>query len=99
MNKFFLGSLLFVVMLSFSISAQDKKDSKDSKNKTATTVVNEKSELNTICPVSKEEADPKITATYNGKTYALCCKTCLKKFNKDPEKYINKMNQNKEEKK
>ena len=49
--------------------------------------------VNTFCPVSGEEIDPEITATYNGKTYALCCKSCLKKFNKDPEKYVSKLSE------
>ena len=42
---------------------------------------------------SFEEIDSEITATYNGKTYALCCKSCLKKFNKDPEKYVSKLSE------
>ncbi len=49
--------------------------------------------VNTVCIVSGEEIDPEITATYNGKTYAFCCKTCLKKFNKNPEKYVSKLNE------
>lgn len=47
--------------------------------------------VNSICPVSGEEIDQNITYTYNGKTYALCCNKCLKKFKADPEKYISKM--------
>ncbi len=49
--------------------------------------------VNTVCPVSGEEIDSKITAVYNGKTYGLCCKSCLKKFNKDPEKYVSKLSE------
>ena len=44
--------------------------------------------VNKVCLVSGEDIDSKITADYKGKTYAFCCKTCLKKFTKDPEKYI-----------
>lgn len=51
--------------------------------------------VNTICPVSKEEADAAITHTYEGKTYAFCCNSCLKKFKGDPEKYISRMNREK----
>ena len=47
--------------------------------------------INTICPVSKEDADPKVSYTYDGTTYAFCCNKCLKKFKADPEKYINRM--------
>ena len=49
--------------------------------------------VNSICPVSGEEIEDGITTTYNGKTYAVCCKSCLKKFNKDPEKYISKLSE------
>lgn len=47
--------------------------------------------INTVCPVSGEEIDSKITYTYNGKTYGLCCNKCLKKFKAEPEKYISRM--------
>ena len=49
--------------------------------------------LNTVCPVSTEDADPEITYTYKGKTYALCCNKCLKKFKADPEKYISRLSE------
>lgn len=49
--------------------------------------------VNTVCPVSGEEIDSEITTIYNGKTYALCCKSCLKKFKKDPEKYVSKLSE------
>ncbi len=45
---------------------------------------------NTKCPVSGDDIDSKVTAVYNGKTYAFCCADCIKSFNKDPEKYIAK---------
>lgn len=51
--------------------------------------------VNSVCIVSGEEVDNDITAEYNGKTYAFCCKRCLKKFNNDPEKYINKYEETK----
>lgn len=47
--------------------------------------------VNSICPVSGEDIDQNITYAYNGKTYALCCNKCLKKFKADPEKYISRM--------
>ena len=46
--------------------------------------------INVVCIVSGEELDSKVTADYKGKTYGFCCKTCLKKFTKDPEKYVTK---------
>ncbi len=46
----------------------------------------------TICPVSGEElgsmGEP-IVMTHEGKEVKLCCKSCIKQFKADPEKYMN----------
>ncbi len=45
---------------------------------------------NKICPISKEVVDKMgeaIKQEYNGKTYNICCKMCVKDFMKDPQKY------------
>ncbi|MEP6671848.1 MAG: group 1 truncated hemoglobin [Chthoniobacter sp.] len=39
--------------------------------------------LNTVCPVSGKAADPKVTFTYEGTTYAFADDTCRKKFEAD----------------
>ena len=39
---------------------------------------------NTKCPISGDPIDSKVTAVYDGKTYAFCCPDCVKAFNKDP---------------
>ena len=49
------------------------------------------SPINKVCIVSGEDIDSKVTADYKGTTYAFCCKTCLKKFTADPEKYVSKL--------
>jgi len=67
---------------------KSKDEKKDIKIVVDSTIV-----FNTICPVSTEDADPEITYTYKGKTYALCCKNCLKKFKNDPEKYISRLSE------
>jgi len=46
--------------------------------------------VNTKCPVSGDDVDPKVTVVYDGKTYAFCCADCVKSFNKDPAKYAAK---------
>lgn len=48
---------------------------------------------NTICPISGEKiaAGEEIKYEYEGVNYNLCCKMCIKDFEKDPEKYIKKM--------
>jgi YHS domain-containing protein len=46
--------------------------------------------VNTVCPVSGDtvgDVGKPVYAQYQGKTIAFCCKDCLKKFNKNPEKY------------
>lgn len=53
---------------------------------------------NKICPVSGEKIDEKTKATYEykGKIYNFCCSMCLDEFKKDPEKYIKKIEEEKE---
>jgi YHS domain-containing protein len=46
--------------------------------------------VNTVCPVSGDtvgDVGKPVYAQYQGKTIAFCCKDCLKKFNKSPDKY------------
>lgn len=50
--------------------------------------------FNTICPVMGEEVDPDVkTVTYNDKVYGFCCKSCIKKFSNNPEKYAAKLSE------
>ena len=47
--------------------------------------------VNKMCPVQSEnEADPAVTTTYKGKTYAFCCKDCITPFEQDAENYSKK---------
>ena len=50
-----------------------------------------KPDLLATCPVSGEklgEMGAPLTFTYKDQEVKLCCKSCKKKFDKDPEKYI-----------
>ena len=47
--------------------------------------------INKKCPVEGEDIDPAVTTTHTGKTVAFCCKSCIGKFNKDPETYMKKL--------
>jgi YHS domain-containing protein len=76
------GGLLFVAALSFVIPASLRADAPTTAPSTQPTAAENKT-----CPVSGDPVDPAITATYDGKTYAFCCKDCIKAFNKDPAKY------------
>jgi YHS domain-containing protein len=48
----------------------------------------------TKCVVSGDDlGDKPYTFTHNGQQVKLCCKDCLAKFDKDPEKYMAKINE------
>jgi YHS domain-containing protein len=50
---------------------------------------------NKICPVLGEPIDEanKATYEYKGKVYNFCCAMCVDTFKKEPQKYIDKVNQ------
>lgn len=50
---------------------------------------------NKICPVLGEPIDEATKATYEyeGKVYNFCCAGCIDEFKKEPQKYIDKVNQ------
>jgi len=86
-----LKPLIISVMLTvlaaapLAVRAADK-DSKDSKDA--------KTYLLTTCVVSGEklgEMGKPYTFTHDGREVQLCCKNCLKDFNKEPAKYIKKI--------
>lgn len=102
MKQFLIAIFTLIIGLSLTMGtyAQEKEKAEKKEvikevQKEVTTSAEQKVEkgkpVNSICPVSGEEIDQDITYTYSGKTYALCCNKCLKKFKADPEKYINKM--------
>lgn len=49
---------------------------------------------NTHCPVQEGEVDPAVpTVQYKGKTIGFCCPGCDDKFMENPEKYMEKFNE------
>lgn len=52
--------------------------------------------INSACPVTGEKIskDTKITTEYNGKTIGFCCSACKPAFEKNPEKYMDKIHAN-----
>jgi YHS domain-containing protein len=42
----------------------------------------------TMCPVLSQKIDKKIFVDYKGKRIYFCCKACVDKFNKEPDKYV-----------
>ncbi len=47
--------------------------------------------VNSACPVSGDKANPEVTYEHEGKTYGFCCKGCVKKFQKNPGKFISQI--------
>ena len=49
--------------------------------------------VNKFCAVEGKdhEIDPKVTVVYKGKVIGFCCRDCVEEFEKDPEKYVKRM--------
>ncbi|MFZ0932081.1 MAG: YHS domain-containing protein [Syntrophobacteraceae bacterium] len=45
----------------------------------------------TKCPVLGNKVDEKVFVDYQGKRIYFCCPGCIDQFNKDPAKYLTKM--------
>jgi len=56
---------------------------------------------NKICPVGGEKIEEKNKATYEyeGNIYNFCCAMCIDEFKKDPQKYIKKIEEEKQKEK
>ena len=92
MKNIISAIMIIILALSFSSMGHAQEKQQEKKEKSAVeTEINKP--VNTICPVSTEPADQEITYEYKGKTYALCCNSCLKKFKNDPEKYISRLSE------
>lgn len=46
-----------------------------------------------LCPVMGLPVNKKLSTTYQGKKVYLCCPSCVKKFNANPEKYVSQLPQ------
>jgi len=79
-------------------AAGHKEDSKAAPQQNKSEAINVG---NKICPVTGDKIDEKTKATYEykGKIYNFCCSGCIDEFKKNPEKYIKKIEaeKNKEE--
>ena len=47
--------------------------------------------VNTKCPVSGKDVNPKCKTTYEGKEVGFCSGKCCKEFKADPQKYAEKL--------
>ena len=81
---FLCAALVAATAGSFAAPAEKAADKKDaSKKKDA-----KAKPINALCPIMKEDVDPKVVTAYKGKTVAFCCESCIDDFKKDPEKYM-----------
>lgn len=49
---------------------------------------------NKVCPVMGKEIDKEVqTVEYKGKMIGFCCKGCITKFKKDPDKYMKNLSE------
>ena len=86
---------------SYSKMAQAEVAAHEHTNEAEATVSNAKEAVNVgnkICPVSGEKIEEKVKATYEyeGKIYNFCCAMCIDDFKKDPQKYIKKIEEEKQ---
>ena len=83
---------LFVVAVSFADDGPHHHDGATQPTSQPTTQQAAVDLHNTVCPVSGDSVgDSKLIETYQGKIYHLCCDDCPKDFEKDPQKYANKV--------
>lgn len=43
-----------------------------------------------VCGMEVDEKKAKATTTYKGKTYYFCAKACKERFDREPEKFVEK---------
>lgn len=84
----------FTLFLPDKAQSQEKKEAKTEMKKESKSEKTTYNPWNTICPVMGEEVDNTVkTVVYNNKEYGFCCKSCIKKFEKNPEKYSKKLSE------
>ncbi|MCX6173882.1 MAG: YHS domain-containing protein [Ignavibacteriales bacterium] len=75
----------------FKVSETELKENPGTVNKSTDTKL---SIWNKVCPVTGEDVDTDTpTEVYQGKTIGFCCSGCIKKFKKDPEKYMKNLSE------
>lgn len=81
-------SLLLVALIVSGCKCCDKKSEKCMTHEKASTGMEQ-----TVCPVSGMPINKDISTTYKGKTVYFCSPACKTEFEKNPEKYTDKLPQ------
>ena len=84
--------LLAGLLISDSVLAQcGSKCKSDKKEKVKQEAIQESEANQTTCPVMGGKIKKDIYTDHNGKRIYFCCQPCVEKFEKNPEKYLNKL--------
>jgi YHS domain-containing protein len=82
--------MIVLLTAAFTLSAFAADPSPSASASAAPSAQTSQKAANTVCPVSGDtvgDVGKPVYAQYKGQTIAFCCKDCLKKFNKNPDKY------------
>jgi len=89
LSKSFVAAVMFSAAIGFAQTCHV-----DSTKTTAPATGVEKTKQlkpQTLCPVMGGKINKKVYADYEGKRVYFCCKGCIPEFNKDPAKYMKKL--------
>ena len=89
-----LAAILLAIVMVFG---RKKKAEEEIAAPPATPDVQAKTIEQTTCPVMGGAIDTKYFAEYQGKKVYFCCPACIGTFEKEPEKYLDKLPQFKQE--
>ena len=99
-KNFFVVVVLISFFFNFLFAQELKQKTKSEKKIEVKSELTQKEKSNAkkiwneFCPVMGEPVDPEVqTVEYNGKVIGFCCKSCIKKFKKDPEKYLKNLSE------
>ncbi len=85
MKSILVGFLFLTFAFSACVFAEAAVPAKPAENASIVDVNNQ------VCPVMGGPVSGKDFVVYEGKRYGLCCPGCAEEFNKNPEKYIVKI--------
>lgn len=90
MPKFIVAALTVLALVGFARAEDAKKPADDAAKKPA---------INKYCAVEGGDhtVDPDVYTIYKGQKIGFCCKDCVKDFESDPETYMKKLHDRKDD--
>jgi len=91
-----LGAVLSLSFAAGALSACGSSSSMEEEfsNKSVVEAAKKAGTANGLCPVMKKPVVPDLFSEYKGEKIGFCCPPCKPKFEKDPEKYMEKVRAN-----